>query len=103
MLLGQIMPGMGWIPIMLFLIIGGNLVGLFGIRVGLAFAKSSLAFRTGITAAFVGVISPLFFALVVGDDLLSIGYIMLATPICPGLLAFALSFREPYEDKRLMD
>ena len=97
--LAQMMPGMEWIPVMLVLTVGGLALGFLAILLR-PFARSRLlGRRLRIAALVIGVVSPLFFLVVVGSEVFPIVYLFLAGPAVLGGIAVLIYPRKPKDGR----
>jgi hypothetical protein len=94
-LLAQAMPGEEWTAALLVVTLAGLLAGTIGIYAGSRNSRSPVARRWGVVSYSSGVLSPAFFACVIGRNLTAEGYGLLATPVITGALAIAISYRPP--------
>jgi len=82
---------MVWIPLIVVLFWGGILCGAVSILTSVILSKSRFAFRCGLGAVTVGVVSPPLLWSLTGKHLSPHGYLILASPVLSGLLGIALS------------
>jgi hypothetical protein len=87
------MPGVERMAMMVLCIAIGLFCGITGAIAGMTLSNSRFAFWAGGTACAFGIGTPAFFILLVGRDLMPVGYLCLACPLLPGCLAIALSSR----------
>ena len=91
MIVAQNMPGMEWIPLIVVLMWGGIGCGAVSMLASVILTKSRFAFRCGLVAVVIGVLSPPLLWILTGSHLSLHGYSLLASPILPGLLGVGLS------------
>ena len=96
-LLAQMMPGMEWIPVMLVLTVGGLADGFLAILLRPFGRPRLVGRRLGIAALVIGIVSPLFFLVVVGNEVFPIVYLSLAGPAVLGGIAVLIYPRTPKE------
>jgi hypothetical protein len=84
------MPGIQWIPVMLLLTGVGLLTGFTAVVLRLLAPTAVAGRRLGISAIAIGFLSPLFFLMVVGDELIPLAYLIIASPAVPGGLALMI-------------
>jgi hypothetical protein len=90
-MLAQMMPGMEWIPLIVVLVWGGHSCGAVSIVTSVLLSKSRFALYCGLVAVVVGFLSPPLLWILAGGHLRPSGYLLLASPILPGVVGAGLS------------
>lgn len=89
-LLAQMMPGMEWIPVMEMVTVGGLLCGVVGLLLRIFGSSERAGLLMGKMSVGIGLGSAILFLVVEGTRLFPIAYLILATPVVPGLITLVL-------------
>jgi hypothetical protein len=86
----QMFPGMGWIPVMILSVSVGLMAGALGTLAAAVNSNSAIARWAAGVACVLGLGMPLLLLINVGGSLMPVGYLCVAVPAVPGLIALGM-------------